>query len=46
MPTVLDIGVGTGMLSALCLRFGAKHVTAASTATRRCCRFHFRGAAT
>ena len=28
MPTVLDIGVGTGMLSALCLEAGAKHVTA------------------
>lgn len=27
-PTVLDIGVGTGMLSGLCLVHGAKHVTA------------------
>lgn len=26
-PCVLDIGVGTGMLSALCLEHGAKHVT-------------------
>ena len=26
-PTVLDIGVGTGMLSGLCLLHGAKHVT-------------------
>lgn len=26
-PTVLDVGVGTGMLSALCLLHGAKHVT-------------------
>jgi hypothetical protein len=26
-PTVLDVGVGTGMLSGLCLTHGAKHVT-------------------
>ena len=26
-PTVLDVGVGTGMLSGLCIRHGAKHVT-------------------
>ena len=26
-PTVLDVGVGTGMLSGLCILHGAKHVT-------------------
>ena len=26
-PTVLDVGVGTGMLSAQCVRHGAAHVT-------------------
>jgi SAM-dependent methyltransferase len=30
-PTVLDIGVGTGMLSCLCVVHGAKHVTSVDT---------------
>ena len=47
MPTVLDIGVGTGMLSALCLEAGAKHVgrrywsCAAETASARCSFFQW-----
>eukprot|EP00966_Prymnesium_polylepis_P157400 3637629-Prymnesium_polylepis.1 len=27
-PSVLDVGVGTGLLSAICLEAGVKHVTA------------------
>ena len=30
-PTVLDIGIGTGMLSCLCIKHGAKHVTGVDT---------------
>jgi len=30
-PKVLDIGIGTGMLSALCIKHGAKHVTGVDT---------------
>jgi len=35
-PTVLDVGVGTGMLSAICLEAGCEHVTCVDTNETMC----------